>query len=103
MLVFFYDWKFKTLYQKLIDTSLLIPQPLYYAGVALFFSNRNDKAREYIDRLLKLNPSSIEGLALKGWIELNAGKDTKARNINQFFDRVLERCVSSVVHQERHT
>ena len=66
-------------------------QPLYYAGLFLFLSNRIDKAREYIDRMLKLKPSSTEGLVLKGWIELNAGKDSKSRNIKQFFDSVLDR------------
>lgn len=51
---------------------------------------RVDKAREYVDRMLKLNPENVDGLVLKGWIELNAGKETKARDIMQYFDTVLE-------------
>ncbi|CAL4164059.1 unnamed protein product, partial [Meganyctiphanes norvegica] len=63
---------------------------LYYAGVFLFLSSRYDKAREYVDRMLKMNPESLDGRALKGWIELQAGRDSKNKNTLQFFDAVLE-------------
>ena len=32
--------------------------------------DKADKAKEYVDRLLKINPQSSEGLALKGWVEV---------------------------------
>ncbi|KAK3857879.1 hypothetical protein Pcinc_020970 [Petrolisthes cinctipes] len=64
--------------------------PLYYAGIFLMLCGRVDKAREYVDRMLKLNPENADGLVLKGWIELNAGKEAKARDIMQYFETVLE-------------
>lgn len=39
----------------------------------------------------KLNSDSVEGNALKGWIEIHAGKDAKTRNIKQFFEEALAR------------
>ena len=33
---------------------------LFFAGMFLFHSNRPDKAREYIDRMLKMSPQSKE-------------------------------------------
>ncbi|KAK7082681.1 Tetratricopeptide repeat protein 21B [Halocaridina rubra] len=65
--------------------------PLYYAGIFLFLTSKYDKAREYIDRLLKLDPENIEGLTLKGWIELSAGRDSKIKNTLQYFDAVLQK------------
>ena len=35
-------------------------QGLYYAGLFLFHCGRFDKAREYIDRMLKMSPDSKE-------------------------------------------
>jgi tetratricopeptide (TPR) repeat protein len=47
------------------------PQALYYAGIFLLHADRVEKAREYVDRLLKINPQSKDGLILKGWLEVN--------------------------------
>ena len=33
---------------------------LYFGGMFLFHSGRADKAREYVDRMLKMSPSSKE-------------------------------------------
>ncbi len=41
-------------------------QALYYAGVFLLYVERIDKAKEYVDRLLKINQQSKDGLILKG-------------------------------------
>lgn len=60
----------------------------------LFLSGRLDKAREYVDRMLKLNPEHEEGLVLKAWVELAAGKESRARNIMEYFDAVLQRLFS---------
>ena len=46
-------------------------QALYYAGTFLLHIDRADKAKEYVDRLLKINPQSKEGLILKGWMEVS--------------------------------
>ncbi|XP_071548285.1 tetratricopeptide repeat protein 21B-like [Panulirus ornatus] len=64
--------------------------PLYYAGMFLLLSGKVDKSREYIDRMLKLNPEHKEGIVLKGWVELTAGRESKNRNTLQFFDTVLQ-------------
>ena len=46
-------------------------QALYYAGVFLLYVEKIDKAREYVDRLLKINPLNKDGLVLKGWVEVS--------------------------------
>lgn len=66
-------------------------QPLYYAGMFLFLSGRVDKAREYVDRMLKLNQEHEEGLVLKAWVELAAGKESRARNVMEYLDAVLQK------------
>nr|CAD7199018.1 unnamed protein product [Timema douglasi] len=63
---------------------------LLYAAIILFHVDKVDKAREYVDKLLKTNPNSADGLAIKGWIELYAGKDSKMNDIAQFFDSAIE-------------
>ena len=50
---------------------LIFLKALYYAGVFLLHVERVDKAREYVDRLLKINPQSKDGLILKGWLEVS--------------------------------
>ncbi|XP_014668422.1 PREDICTED: tetratricopeptide repeat protein 21B-like [Priapulus caudatus] len=50
---------------------------LYFAALFLFHVDRVDKAREYIDKMLKIDPYNPEGNSLKGWIELASGKDIK--------------------------
>ena len=44
-----------------------------------------------MDRMLKLDPDHEEGLVLKGWVELAAGKESRARNHMEYFDAVLQR------------
>ncbi|CAN7998156.1 unnamed protein product [Ixodes hexagonus] len=51
---------------------------LYYAGLFLFLTGRYDKAKEYIDRMLKVSPPTREGLILKGWNEILNTKDKKS-------------------------
>ncbi|XP_039769894.1 tetratricopeptide repeat protein 21A isoform X2 [Ornithorhynchus anatinus] len=43
---------------------------LYYAALFLWLLGRQDKAREYADRMLKLSKGSREGYVLRGWLEL---------------------------------
>lgn len=57
----------------------------------LLLSGKVDKAREYIDRMLKLNPEDLAGLTLKGWVELFAGRESKIKNTLQLFEAVLQR------------
>ena len=66
-------------------------QALYYAGVFLLNVERADKAKEYVDRLLKINAQSKEGLILKGWMEVALLRESKSnRNALQYFEAVLK-------------
>ncbi|XP_057561629.1 tetratricopeptide repeat protein 21A isoform X5 [Hippopotamus amphibius kiboko] len=47
---------------------------LYYAGLFLWLMGRHDKAKEYIDRTLKVSSSSREGYVLRGWMDLSSDK-----------------------------
>lgn len=65
-------------------------QALYYAGTFLLHIDRADKAREYVDRLLKINPQSKEGLILKGWMEVSLLRESPNKNALQYFEAVLK-------------
>lgn len=43
-----------------IDPIADVFQGLYFAGLFLFLNAKHDKAREYIDRMLKMAPTSVE-------------------------------------------
>ncbi|XP_053324276.1 tetratricopeptide repeat protein 21A [Spea bombifrons] len=59
---------------------------LYYAGLFLWLLGRNEKAQEYIDRMLKLSSRSPEGLVLKGWLQLTSNKKTVASKCMKYFE-----------------
>ena len=65
-------------------------QALYYAGTFLLHIDRADKAKEYVDRLLKINPQSKEGLILKGWMEVSLLRESPNKNALQYFEAVLK-------------
>lgn len=65
-------------------------QALYYAGVFLFYIEKLDKAKEYVDRLLKINPQSKDGLILKGWVEVFQVRESFNKNTFQYFEAVLK-------------
>ncbi|BFZ22635.1 hypothetical protein BsWGS_25674 [Bradybaena similaris] len=60
---------------------------LYFAGLFLANTGKYDKAREYIDRMLKMAPQNADGLTLKGWIELYSGRE--AKKAIKFFEEAL--------------
>ncbi|XP_004081785.1 tetratricopeptide repeat protein 21B [Oryzias latipes] len=66
------------------------PKSLYYAGTFLWLLGRNDKAREYIERMIKLSNGSKEGIVLKAWIDVTSGKDSYARKAGKYFDEGLK-------------
>ncbi|XP_035377935.1 tetratricopeptide repeat protein 21B [Electrophorus electricus] len=70
------------------------PKALYHAGVFLWLLGRNDKARDYVDRMIKLSSGSSEGITLKGWIDLTSGKDAYARKSGKYFDEALKEKIS---------
>lgn len=66
------------------------PKSLYYAGTFLWLMGRNDKAREYIDRMIKHSNGSKEGIVLKAWIDVTSGKDAYARKAGKYFEEGLK-------------
>ncbi|XP_008299372.1 tetratricopeptide repeat protein 21B [Stegastes partitus] len=66
------------------------PKSLYYAGIFLWLLGRNDKAREYTERMIKLSNGSREGIILKAWIDVTSGKDAYARKAGKYFDEGLK-------------
>eukprot|EP00731_Ephydatia_muelleri_P012930 Em0007g240a len=62
---------------------------LYYAGMLLWLTGKHDKAREYIGRMLKMSPTSKEGLTLQGWIDLTCNRDAFVKKSVKYFDEVL--------------
>ncbi|XP_069009844.1 tetratricopeptide repeat protein 21B [Embiotoca jacksoni] len=63
---------------------------LYHAGTFLWLLGRNDKAREYVERMIKLSNGSREGIILKAWIDVTSGKDAHARKAGKYFDEALK-------------
>ncbi|KAL0963799.1 hypothetical protein UPYG_G00313730 [Umbra pygmaea] len=72
------------------DRKSATPKGLYYAGMFLWVLGRNDKAREYIERMIKISNGSREGIILKGWIDLTSGKDSYAKKAGKYFDEGLK-------------
>ncbi|XP_035629240.1 tetratricopeptide repeat protein 21B [Oncorhynchus keta] len=72
------------------DRKSATPKGLYYAGMFLWLLGRNDKAREYIERMIKVSNGSREGIILKGWIDLTSGKDAHAKKAGKYFDEGLK-------------
>ncbi|XP_069558598.1 tetratricopeptide repeat protein 21B [Brachyistius frenatus] len=66
------------------------PKSLYHAGTFLWLLGRNDKAREYVERMIKLSNGSREGIILKAWIDVTSGKDAHARKAGKYFDEALK-------------
>ncbi|XP_066301202.1 tetratricopeptide repeat protein 21B-like [Branchiostoma lanceolatum] len=59
---------------------------LYFAGLFLWHTGRHDKAREYIDRMLKISNGAKDGLILRGWIDLTCGRDQYVKKAAKYFD-----------------
>ncbi|XP_008834599.1 tetratricopeptide repeat protein 21A isoform X1 [Nannospalax galili] len=47
---------------------------LYYASLFFWLIGHHDKAREYVDHMLKVCSGSREGYILKGWVDLTCNK-----------------------------
>ncbi|KAG7464116.1 hypothetical protein MATL_G00183890 [Megalops atlanticus] len=72
------------------DRKSVGPRGLYYAGLFLWHLGRNDKAREYIERMIKISSGAREGIILKGWIDLTSNKDAYAKKAGKYFDEALK-------------
>ncbi|XP_018767037.3 tetratricopeptide repeat protein 21B isoform X2 [Serinus canaria] len=65
-------------------------QALYYAGLFLWHLGREDKAREYVDRMIRFSGGGKEGLILKAWLDLTCGKETHIKKALKYFDEALQ-------------
>uniref|UniRef100_A0A8C0BR62 Tetratricopeptide repeat protein 21B n=1 Tax=Buteo japonicus TaxID=224669 RepID=A0A8C0BR62_9AVES len=65
-------------------------QALYFAGLFLWHLGREDKAREYVDRMIKISGGGKEGLILKAWLDLTCGKETHIKKAVKYFDEALQ-------------
>ncbi|XP_033021119.1 tetratricopeptide repeat protein 21A isoform X1 [Lacerta agilis] len=63
---------------------------LYYAGMFLWLMNKNDKAKEYVDRMLKVSNGAREGLVLKGWIYVTSDKAHAAKKAIKYLDEGIQ-------------
>uniref|UniRef100_A0A8C7ECY3 Tetratricopeptide repeat domain 21A n=1 Tax=Nothoprocta perdicaria TaxID=30464 RepID=A0A8C7ECY3_NOTPE len=63
---------------------------LYYAGMFLWLIGKNDKALEYVDRMLKMSSESRQGLVLKGWIYLTSSKQNAVKKSIKYFDEGMQ-------------
>ncbi|KAJ8012813.1 hypothetical protein DPEC_G00046770 [Dallia pectoralis] len=70
------------------------PNGLYYAGMFLWLLGRNEKAREYVERMIKISNGSreavVKGIILKGWIDLTSGRESYAKKSGKYFDEGLK-------------
>ncbi|XP_077996608.1 tetratricopeptide repeat protein 21B-like [Glandiceps talaboti] len=62
---------------------------LYFAALFLWHTGRHDKAREYVDRMLKMSPQAVDGMILRGWIDLTSGRDNFVKKSLRYFEDAL--------------
>ncbi|XP_036445416.1 tetratricopeptide repeat protein 21B [Colossoma macropomum] len=62
---------------------------LYFASLLYWILGRNEKARDYVEKMLKLSSSSSQGLILKGWIFLTSDNDVERSQAARYFDSGL--------------
>ncbi|XP_042302110.1 tetratricopeptide repeat protein 21B isoform X2 [Sceloporus undulatus] len=65
-------------------------EALYFAGLFLWHIGRHEKAREYVDRMIKISNGSKEGLILKGWLDVTSGKEASIKKSAKYFDEGLQ-------------
>ncbi|XP_055985151.1 tetratricopeptide repeat protein 21A [Sorex fumeus] len=64
---------------------------LYYAGLFLWLMGRHDKAKEYIDRALKMSSSCFrEGYVLRGWVDLTCGEPHMVKKSIKYLEQGIQ-------------
>ncbi|XP_044889825.1 tetratricopeptide repeat protein 21B isoform X2 [Felis catus] len=66
------------------------PKALYHAGLFLWHIGRHDKAREYIDRMIKMSNGSKEGQVLRAWLDITRGKEPYTKKALRYFEEGLQ-------------
>ncbi|XP_007945909.1 tetratricopeptide repeat protein 21B [Orycteropus afer afer] len=63
---------------------------LYNAGLFLWHIGRHDKAREYIDRMIKMSSSGKEGQILRAWLDITRGREPYTKKALRNFEEGLQ-------------
>uniref|UniRef100_A0A8C6XRI6 Tetratricopeptide repeat domain 21A n=1 Tax=Naja naja TaxID=35670 RepID=A0A8C6XRI6_NAJNA len=63
---------------------------LYYAGLFLWLMNKNDKAKEYVDKMLKVSNGAKEGQVLKGWIYVTSDKQHSVKKSIKYLEEGIQ-------------
>ncbi|KAM5280322.1 tetratricopeptide repeat protein 21B [Ctenodactylus gundi] len=63
---------------------------LYHAGLFLWHIGCPDKAREYVERVMKVPHGTNEGQILKAWLDITRGKEPYAKKALRYFEEVLQ-------------
>ncbi|XP_016796242.2 tetratricopeptide repeat protein 21A isoform X12 [Pan troglodytes] len=63
---------------------------LYYAGLFLWLIGRHDKAKEYIDRMLKISRGFREAYVLRGWVDLTSDKPHTAKKAIEYLEQGIQ-------------
>ncbi|KAF3827030.1 hypothetical protein GH733_002516 [Mirounga leonina] len=63
---------------------------LYYGGLFLWLMGRHDKAKEYIDRTLKISSSSRESYVLRGWVDLTSDKPYTVKKSIKYLEQGMQ-------------
>jgi tetratricopeptide (TPR) repeat protein len=63
---------------------------LFIAGVLCMLSGDNKKGREYIKKVVEIQPNYPQAKSLEGWIELTSGSDIKAKKSLEMFKQARE-------------
>ncbi|KAF3824413.1 hypothetical protein GH733_008698 [Mirounga leonina] len=66
------------------------PKALYHAGLFLWHIGRHDKAREYIDRMIKMSNGNKEGQVLRAWLDITRGKEPYTKKALRYFEEGLQ-------------
>lgn len=64
---------------------------LFFAGLFLWHTGRHDKAREYVDRSMKMSQGSVESLVLRAWIDMTCGREAYVKKASKYFEEVLNK------------
>eukprot|EP00730_Choanoeca_flexa_P019334 TRINITY_DN9437_c0_g2_i5.p1 TRINITY_DN9437_c0_g2~~TRINITY_DN9437_c0_g2_i5.p1 ORF type:complete len:1329 (+),score=492.54 TRINITY_DN9437_c0_g2_i5:125-4111(+) len=63
---------------------------LQQGAMVMWMIGKHDKGRDLVDKMLKLNKESKDGLALRGWIDLTSGREVHEKKALKYFDESLK-------------
>ncbi|KAM9390536.1 tetratricopeptide repeat protein 21B-like, partial [Salvelinus alpinus] len=61
-------------------------KPLFYGALFLWLTGHVDKAKDYVDKILKITKFSKEGSILKGWVDMNSEDEFQRNNAICYLD-----------------